>query len=257
MRSITLILSLGALTLASGATASLGAGFDADQPNGRAMTDNDINAARAYSEGLGREMLKDELGLDLQNLRLQFDPSNFSLENVGSAGPARAAGSSGALGGGGASSPGNLAGPARSQGFSLSLDQSGDLLRLGRDVRDIPFGLKLQGTVPLLARLMDLQTQVWVPFSWRDELKASASVPLPGVGFGAAERLLEDLGLKDRWDLRSNYSTRLGVNQLDAGLGTQWATQFTGMMDLDYAYSQRYGQGLDETIHWLKLRKDF
>ncbi len=74
---------------------------------------------------------------------------------------------------------------------------------------------------------------------------------------GTTEHFLESLGLQDQWDLRSDYSTRLGFNQVDAGLGTQWTTQFTGLMDLDYDYSQRYGQGSEETIHWLKLRKDF
>jgi hypothetical protein len=248
MRSSILIFG-ALLALASGPTGAWAA-VDAEQANGRPMTDSDMDAARSYSEGVGRQMLKDELGVDLQSMRLEFDPETLSIENVGVPQHSSAAGGSGP----GAS---QLSGPGNPQSFSLSLDQSGDLTRLGRDARDIPFGLSLKGQVPILARLLDMKTEVWVPFSWRDETKASASVPLSKLGMGTTEHFLESLGLLDKWDLRSDYSTRLGFNQVDAGLGTQWATQFTGLMDLDYDYSLHYGQGSDETIHWLKLKKAF
>ncbi len=42
----------------------------------------------------------------------------------------------------------------------------------------------MKGELPILARLLNMKTQVWVPFSWRDELKASASVPLSHLGMG-------------------------------------------------------------------------
>jgi hypothetical protein len=130
-------------------------------------------------------------------------------------------------------------------------------MRMRDDMADIPFGVTMEGEIPLLTSLTALRTKIWVPFSWRDEIKASATVPLNKLSLGVADRFLEALNFNDHLDLRSDYRSRLGVNEFDAGLGTQWSSSFTGLLDLDYDYSQRYGQGLEETTHWLKVKKDF
>jgi hypothetical protein len=65
------------------------------------------------------------------------------------------------------------------------------------------------------------------------------------------------MGLGRSLSLRSDISSKLGLNQLEAGLGTDWRPGFWGRWNLDYDWSYRYGQGLDEQTHWLKLSKEF
>jgi hypothetical protein len=139
----------------------------------------------------------------------------------------------------------------------MGLNQQGDLLRLTRDMRDIPFGLKVRGEMPVPSLPTWVQTSLWVPFSWRDEIRAEATMPLRGVNLGLADTVFKGLGLKDNLGFNSDYTNRLGINQVETGLGSQWTSQLTGPLNLDYDYSQRFGQGLDENTHWLKLRKDF
>jgi hypothetical protein len=251
------------LSCATGALASVSIGtptppVNAEQSASRPMDSQGMDAVHQYSEGIGREVLKEELGVDLNALRFQFNPHTLRLEKIDQGGPPRP--------GLQPTSNADLQGiphrdlpadnPVTSK-LSLRVDQSGDLLRLRNDARDIPFGVELESELPILTRLTALQTKIWVPFSWRDEIKASAVVPLNKLNLGVTDGLLRKLDLNDRLDLRSDYTNHLGVNQVDAGLGTLWQSQFLGTMDLDYDYSQRFGQGSDETIHWLKLRKDF
>lgn len=244
--ALTVLLGLPGL-----ARASLTSSASAGESNSRSVNGQDLDAVRNYSEGLGREVLKDELGLDLDALRFQVDPETLSIEMVDVSQPSKRSVAPGASLVSGPHNPLPSMAPAVQGGLLLSVDQRGDLLRLGHDLRDIPFGVQLKGDLPLLNRLSHLQTKIWVPFSWRDEIKAEASVPLRSLGLGLDKGILKGAGL------RSDYSNRLGVNQVDAGLGTQWANRVMGPLDLDYDYSQKFGQGLDEQIHWLKLRKDF
>jgi hypothetical protein len=230
--------------------ASLARAGRAEQSSTRDVTSQDMDVMRRYSEGLGRDVLKQELGLDLDALRLRIDPDTFNVELVDERQPAsKSSAPTGKFAQGLRRPFAPGAGQPFKGSFLLSVDQSGDLLRLGKDVRDIPFGVQLKGDLPLMDRLNHLQTRIWVPFSWRDEMKAEASLPLRlGLKLNDA---LRGAGL------RSDFSNHLGVNQVDAGLGTQWDTPAMGAMDLDYDYTQRFGQGLQETVHWLKLRKDF
>lgn len=254
MRSASILLGLALCVPALGAQAALtgSAGALAEQSNSRPVEGQDLDAVRHYSEGVGRGVLKDELGVDLDALRFRFDPRTLSIETVGASQPQRSGVAPGSSLPTGPHSPvPTSSAPAQHNGFLMSVDQRGDLMRLGRDIRDIPFGVQVKGDLPLLERLTAMETKIWVPFSWRDEFKAEASVPLKSLGLGLDRGLLKDAGL------RSDFSNRLGINQVDAGLGTEWATRMTGAMDLNYDYSQRFGQGLDETVHWLKLRKDF
>ncbi len=232
--------------------ASLTTSASAEQSGSRAVDARDMDSVRSYSEGVGREVLKEELGIDLEALRFRIDPRTLSIETVDVSRPRPASVAPGASLRSGIHSPlPTTKKPDQTEGFLLSVDQRGDLLRLGRDSRDIPFGVQVKGGVPLLQRLVSMKTQIWVPFSWRDEFKAEATVPLRSLGLGLDQGLLKGAGL------RSDYTNRLGVNQVDAGLGTQWVSRAAGPLDLNYDYSQRFGQGLEETVHWLKLRKDF
>ncbi|MGS7457526.1 hypothetical protein, partial [Mycobacterium tuberculosis] len=64
--------------------------------------------------------------------------------------------------------------PAVSGYFSLKLEQVDDLMRLTHDLRDVPFGLSLEGRMSLGRSLATLETKFWVPFSWRDQWRAEA-----------------------------------------------------------------------------------
>lgn len=254
MRSASILFGLVLLAPTLGARAALtrAPAASAEQSGSRAVEGQDLDEVRHYSEGVGREVLKDELGVDLDALRFRIDPATLNIETVDVSQPKSASVAPGASLRTGLHSPLPTANaPAIRRGFLLSLDQSGDLLRLGRDIRDIPFGVQVKGDLPLLARLTAMETKIWVPFSWRDEFKAEARVPLKSLGLGLDRGLLKGAGL------RSDYTNRLGINQVDAGLGTEWASRMTGSLDLNYDYSQRFGQGLDEQVHWLKLKKDF
>ena len=234
----------------------------AEVSDSHAPSGSDMDTVHRYSDKVGRDLLKEELGLDLNAMRFEFNPSTLRFEQVGEklrrppdetvhqTGSGPSVRRSSVLNSGPAL-------PNSTSNISLALDQNGDLLRLRNDVRDIPFAMRVEGQVPVLTRLTHLQTRLWVPFSAYDEFRAEANLPVYHLKLGQAERLLQSLGVQNNFDLRSDYTNRLGVNQVQAGMGTQWVSPITGSMDLNYDYSQRFGQGLDETIHWLKLRKDF
>jgi hypothetical protein len=57
--------------------------------------------------------------------------------------------------------------------------------------------------------------------------------------------------------LRSDFRSRLGQNQVEAGVGTDWKTQWAGLWALDYDVRKNYGQGEEEAIQWIRLSRDF
>jgi hypothetical protein len=257
--SISFIIGL-LLALLSWMPCPLQALSKAEKSPSHTPTASEMAAVNQYSNDLGRQVLKDQTGLDVNSLNYLINPQAFSF-GLGSFGPGIHDRST-AIGISSAADCAAAAGvlpPALDQrsSFSMGVDQQGDLLRLARDVRDIPFGLHVRSEVPIHSQSTSVQTSLWLPFSWRDEIKAEASIPLRNVNLGLAGTLFKELGLKDNLGLNSDYSNKLGVNQVETGLGSLWTSQLTGPLNLDYDYSQRFGQGLDENTHWLKLRKDF
>jgi hypothetical protein len=212
------------------------AAVDAEAPTTRDVEGSDMQELRRYSDRLGKDWLRESLGLDLGALviefggRSRFRPAPGAAAVPGGDGVPAAAGSTPKL---------------RSQ-LSLRLEQTDDLLRLQDDLSDIPFGLSVKGKLPVLDNLTLLETQLWLPFSWKDEIRAQARLPLLRKGMGG--RLLT---------LRSDYSTQLGVNTLGTGLGTRLGPGDAGLWAVDYDFEQRFGQGEDAAIHWLKFSRDF
>lgn len=224
-----------ALSLFALAGGGLWAETRAERSPSRDVQGQDMDALRGYSDRLGKGLLRDYLGLDLDALALQWDPSNLSFRSS----------SPSAQGGAG---PKSLSAPpsAMSDHLSLKLEQVDDLRRLTQDLRDIPFGLSVQGTLSLGASLATLQTSLWVPFSWRDQWRAEAELPFR----------LDDVKGR-RYSLRSDYRNTLGLSDLEAGLGTDLNWDSLGIWGLDYDFHRRFGQGSDEAIHWLKLSRQF
>lgn len=218
-----------------GLCAAAGAGWSAtraERSSTRPVEGRDMEEIRRYSDQLGRAWLKDSLGLDLDALALEFNPRNMTLQKPRPASPSPAAGAPNA----GSPQPAGI-----SSYLSLKLEQTDDLRRLQNDLMDIPFGLSVSGQLPLLDNLAQIETRLWVPFSWRDEFRAQAQLPL----------------LSRRLTLRSDFRNQMGFNKLEAGLGTQLNPQGLGVWGLDYDFQRRFGQGADEAIHWLKLSKSF
>lgn len=225
----------GGLSLAAALSAAR-----AEKSPSREVESQDMGEIKRYSDQIGRAWLKDSLGLDLDALALEFDPRDLSFRKP-SRSRSAASFASGSANGSGA--PAVAAGPAASVSsyLSLKLEQKDDLRRLQNDLRDIPFGLSVSGQLPILANLTQLETRLWVPFSWRDEFRAQAQVPF----------------LDRRLTLRSDYRNQLGLSKVEAGLGTQLRPEGMGVWGLDYDFQRSFGQGTDAAIHWLKLSKSF
>lgn len=222
----------GALGLAAAAWGAPQAGVSETRPVGGA----EMEELRRYGQALGKDLLRQGLGLDLDALTLRWDRDlGFRTgADTARAGEGR---------GGEGEAPTPLSDLRRR--LSLRLEQSDDLLRLQQDLRDIPFGLSVDGQLPLLDSRV-LETRLWLPFSWRDEFRARASLPLlPGTG-GV-------MGLT----LRSDYRNHLGMSSVEAGLGTLLRPEGLGLWAVDYDFQQRFGQGTHEAIHWLKFSRSF
>lgn len=130
----------------------------------------------------------------------------------------------------------------------LDVEQYDDILRLRTDPLDIPFALRFEAKGLFSGRKWGWKTRVFVPFSWKDELRADLSLPFQGRALG-----LQGLGLGGPWDLHTRYANRLGQAELESGVTATLMTDWS----LTYDYHTRFGQGLDETAHWLRLSRGF
>jgi hypothetical protein len=209
----------------------------AEQSSTREVQGQDMDAIRSYSDHVGRGWLRDSIGVDLDKLAVEWDPSDLSFRRPQ---PVRAA----------PSAPGGPdAAPAPKPGLegnvTFKLEQVDDLLRLTKDIRDVPFGLSVEGRLSLGLGLAALKTKLWVPFSWRDQWRAEAVMPFR----------FSDAGRRIR--LHSDFRNQLGLNDLQAGLGTDLKGDVWGIWGLNYDFHRRFGQGSNEAIHWLKLSKQF
>jgi hypothetical protein len=213
---------------------------------------------RNYGREVGESWLKDTLGVDLESLQIVWDPETESFVTAGDLAQRSPAPGSAASRGQGAG-PGQGTGSGGVGGFrgiSLRLTQTEDFMRLTEGMRDVPFGLELRGSVPLVDSLAAMDARLKVPLSPNDEWRAEASLPVELMGM-TSSAWWRSLGLGRSLAIRSDISSRLGLNQLEAGMGTAWNPGLIGVWNLDYAWYVRYGQGSDETVQWLKLSKGF
>lgn len=220
------------LALASNA----GALTRAERSPTRPVNGDDMAALRGYTDQVGKTWLKQSLGLDLDALAVEWDPRQFRFSRPSFV-QSKGAGATGtATGGGMAARPGAY--------FDLRLEQTDDLRRLQEGFQDLPFGLSISGQLPFLASLRPLETKLWLPLSGHEELRAQATWPYQLLN----GRLLT---------LRSDYRNFWGLNHLEAGLGTNLDADMLGIWNVDYDFQQRFGQGANEEIHWLKFSRRF
>jgi hypothetical protein len=217
---------------------AVAAGLDWKEPAAsRPIQASDWETLRGYGDRAARAWLKEVAGFDLNTLGLTLGSGGL-LENRGvsrmDAASVLAPTSPGVLGGG-------------TGALRLRLEQYDDLLRLLRDLRDIPFGVVVDAELELARGVELLKTSLWLPLSWKDEWRAQASLPV-ALGTGPLRRVLT---------LNSGVRGRLGQNQFDAGVGTVLQTGGWGLWNVDYDFNQRFGQGAEESIHWLRFSKMF
>jgi hypothetical protein len=224
-------LLLAACLLAFWRSAALAGPADSTDTPTRPLNHQESSQLQDYTRTLSKDWLKELFDLDVDAIGISMQRRAEAATQFGGSGASVS----------GTASPGYA--------FSMHLEQVDDLRRLAYDPRDIPFALKLQAD----NFFGPLQTSALLPLSWKDELWAKASVPLPELGLPLISPLLNTAGFGSRWSLNSIYANRLGVNSVEAGLGTRW------MGDWDFGLDSKvsFGQGERETSSWMKLGKTF
>jgi hypothetical protein len=228
----------------------LSAGNLAESSPSRAADSQDIAKIQDYTRTLSKEWLKEYFALDLDALSWRMQRRAQEWINPRS-GASLAPGSIGVRG-----DPGAAAGEAAAPvlySMDLRIEQYDDLKRLQADVRDIPFAVKFSAEGSLFDQKLRMKTNVFLPLSWKDELRVEASVPLEAPAVPIFGGLLESAGFSQNWDLKSTYSNRLGVSALQTGIGTQWL----GLWTLDYEFRMRFGQEVGDNSQWLRLGRTF
>ncbi|MES2201014.1 MAG: hypothetical protein V4498_02055 [candidate division FCPU426 bacterium] len=199
----------------------------------RPVSSGQISQVQEYTRSLSKEWLKELFHVDLDKLglTLQSKARPYSQVKLGEA-PAP-------------DSPLGAAGYV----VKLQFEQYDDIRRLAADLRDIPFALKMETDGALGPRRLHIKTTLYLPLSWKDELRAGASIPLPRLGRPFSSSSLDTSRMLSGWKLTSAYTNRLGVSSLETGLETR--LQKTWNLDLDYRV--RFGQGIDEYSQWLRI----
>lgn len=213
------------------------------------MTSLDMARLQDWGRQTGSDWLRQSLGVDVTRLGLVWDPDNWdlSLRNP----PPQAGGPALAMPIGSDSA---VAAPNGGH-WDLRLAETrdlGNLMRATRAMEELPFAMELSGQVPGLSLVA---TKVVVPLSVQDEWRAEASLPLRMSL--TSDSWWRGLGLGKNLSLRSDLRSRLGQNQWEAGLGTDWDTAWLGNWALDLDMRKSFGQGNDEAVQWLKLSRGF
>jgi hypothetical protein len=213
----------------------------------RLVQGEDMSRLQDWGRQMGEDWLRQSMGLDLARFQLRWDPGTYDLHF--SPPPASRAPAMGVA------AVGEASPAAASNGWSLRLEQTNDLGRLLRDnqaMADLPFSMQMEGRMP---GFRQVSTRLVLPLSWRDEFRAEAKLP---VDLGLVKRpWWGALGLGQKLALRSDFRSRLGQNQVEAGVGTDWTTRWAGLWALDYDVRKSYGQGDEEAIQWIRLSRDF
>jgi hypothetical protein len=215
----------------------------------REMTSQEMGKLQDWGRQTGADWIRQSLGVDITHLGLVWDPDHWdlSLRNP----PPQTATQ-------GLNMPtGEDAGAAESSGggWDVRLAETrdlGNLLNATRALEQLPFAMELSGRLPGMARVT---TKVVVPLDVQDEWRAEASLPLRMTM--TSDSWWRSLGLGKNLSLRSDLRSRLGQNQWEAGLGTDWTNAVLGTWMLDLDMRKSFGTGNDEAIQMLKITRGF
>jgi len=216
--------------------------------DGRVVSGDEMARLQNWGRLQGESWLRESLGLDVSRWQLSWDPNTW---DVSFRRPPPQASTPGLNLPGGR--PGAV--PGASGRWDLRLSETrdlGDLMRSARAMEELPFSMELSGQLPVLNQI---NTRMVVPLAQQDEWRAEASLP---VHLGFAEgSWWRSLGLGRKLSLRSDVRSRLGQNQWEAGLGTDWNSALLGSWALDVDMRKSFGMGNDEAVQWLKLSRGF
>jgi hypothetical protein len=206
----------------------------------REVTGGEMGQLRSYGRSVGKDVLKDATQIDLDQLA-RMDLTDWLPFGNSDLGAMLDDEPDGAVGG--------LAGRRRRRrpGMNLivNLQQSGDPARLLYDRQDIPFSFRVSSYARLIPDILEFQTYAYLPLSYHDEIRVGSSMPVPTLNLPFFRRLMRQGGLDSTWVLDSFFTSRLGMNTLDTGLGT---TVFKGW-SLMYRYRYRF----DDREHTTRL----
>lgn len=216
---------------------------------GRDMTSQDMAKLQDWGRQTGEDWIRQSLGVDVTHLGLVWDPDNWDFRFRS---PPPLSSEPGMDLPDGESGAGPNPGPG-SWDFRLAETRDlSNLLRATQAMQELPFAMELSGPMPGLSRM---GAKLVVPLSVEDEWRAEASLPLR-VGL-TGEGWWRGLGLGRDLSLRSDLRSRLGQNQWEAGLGTDWNSSLLGTWALDIDLRKSFGTGNDEAVQWLKLSRGF
>lgn len=220
---------------------------DAEDANSRPASSAEVSQIQEYTRALSKEWLKDYVDIDVDAIGMRMRHLLWRrMSPPGQGGQALTE-----RGPGGES---RVAGPgAELFAMDLQLEQYDDLRRLQADLRDIPFAIRFDADSAFFGEKVRLKTSLFLPLSWKDELRAEARMPLPSLAPKWVESMLNLGGFEKGWDLKSSYGNRLGVSSVQTGLGTQWLNLWT----LNYEFRVRFGQDNYEESQWIRLGRDF
>ena len=215
----------------------------------REMTSQEMGKLQDWGRQTGSDWIRQSLGVDITHLGLVWDPDHWdlSLRNP----PPQSA------------TPGlniptdddGAAAAPRAGGWDIRLAETRDLSNLlnsTRAMEELPFAMELSGRLPWMARVA---TKLVVPLDLQDEWRAEASLPLRMAM--TSDSWWRGLGLGKNLSLRSDVRSKLGQNQWEAGLGTNWSNALLGTWMLDLDMRKSFGTGNDEAIQMLKLSRGF
>jgi hypothetical protein len=210
------------------------------------------NALRNYGSKVGQDWLKDTLGLDIQTMGIVWDPDTWTFVSAADlASHNQAQGQGNGSSGSPGPHPPSANGPAVSK-VTVQLEQSSDFSHLAEGVRNVPYNVEVKSAFRPVRSLSPIDTSLKIPLSPYDAWRADASMPMD---FGPW--WWRGLGLGSNLALHSGFNSRLGYNQVETGMSTQWSPGFWGPWDLDYAWDLHYGEGSGDSTNWLKFSKEF
>jgi hypothetical protein len=226
---------------------------DAMDSSTRPLTSNESSEVQQYGRQMGKGLLKEFLAIDVDAIgwSLQRRLAPAWPGSRGGAHPANLALSEAAN----APGIGAVHGPgfASLYAMDLRLEQYDDLRRLQSDLRDIPFAVRFDADSAFFGETFRVKTTLFMPLSWKDELRLEAKMPVPNLAPAWIGDLLHEGGFNGGWDLKSSYANRLGSSSVITGLGTQWLK----IWSLNYEMRVRFGQDAYEESQWLRLGRDF
>jgi hypothetical protein len=223
--------------------AGMAVGDDSNQLYSPPASAQDVSQAKDYGVALGTAWLKSAFDIDVDDLVSRLKDGVSIGQQISINNDLNAMSASDSL-----QAPDGLV-----YSMNLRLEEYDDLRRMQSNVRDIPFAVRFDSYTSLVGQNFRLRTSLYLPLSWKDEMRAEAMLPLPSLEPQWMGSLLDLGGFDSAWALKSTYGNHLGVNSVDTGLGTQWMK----ILDLNYEFKVRFGEENYEESQWLKLGTKF